>query len=304
MFHSNIDLRSDPSMVLHGHAADRGIMMREAQEMLRCFWGSSIVGAMWSVDRPRPRRDHGALRRCDGDVELLCAIAAIRARQAAGVDDMAHAYQRLRRLFVGVFRPSASTAQLDWDRIQADVAVLAAPLISGTQWWAGGLLRPVRTARLYALPSGTPAPTTMRTTWSYRCAASTSAMPTSSIPTRSSHASIEAARLNAGGALAVRRWRIISIYLRRSLPLRGEADSCSRSSMPIWISSMRATALRFGPWQPMRRAAERVHGHRAAPAAIRNVSRHARPRGCAAGWSAHPRAPIASRPAAALEPIR
>ena len=57
---------------------------------------------------------------------------------------MAHAYEqgRLNLPFVGIPTFGKYPLQLDWDRIEADVAVLGAPFDFGTQWRAGARFGP------------------------------------------------------------------------------------------------------------------------------------------------------------------
>ena len=198
-----------------------------------------------------------------------------------------HAYERgrLDLPFVGHCTFGKRPPCLDWDALDADVAVLGVPYDMGTQYRAGRPLRPARrSARPRPCsPSAMAAPTTTRTTWSTwprtRSGSSMWATPTSCIPTPPPATATPRRRCARSSSAAPCRWSLGGDHAVNIPCVRAFSGQ-----PPIHLIQIDAHldfvdvrhGVREGHGNPMRRAAEQAHVTGLTQLGIRNVSSTAR----------------------------
>jgi agmatinase len=197
---------------------------------------------------------------------------------------VAHAYEqgRLNLPFVGIATFGKYPLQLDWDRIEADVAVLGAPFDFGTQWRAGARFGPRAIREASTLFSfGHAGAYDHEDDVVYLDDARIVDIGDADIihtDTIASHANIEAAvrRILVAGALPVVLGGDHSITIPTIAAFSEQA--------PIHVVQFDAHldfvderhGVRFGHGSPMRRAAERSWVSGLTQLGIRNVSSTAR----------------------------
>ena len=197
---------------------------------------------------------------------------------------MAHAYEqgRLNLPFVGIPTFGKYPLELDWDRIDADVAVLGAPFDFGTQWRAGARFGPRAIREASTLFSfGHAGAYDHEDDVVYLDGARIVDIGDADIihtDTIASHANIEAGvrKILAAGALPVVLGGDHSITIPAIAAFSEEA--------PIHVVQFDAHldfvdqrhGVRFGHGSPMRRAAERAWVSGLTQLGIRNVSSTAR----------------------------
>ena len=199
---------------------------------------------------------------------------------------MAHGYEqgRLDLPFVGISTFGKSPLCLDWDAIDADVAVLGAPYDMGTQWRSGARFGPRAVREASTLFSfGHAGAYDHEDDVTYLPADSASIVDIGDADivhtlTEKSHANIEAGvrKILAAGALPVVIGGDHSINIPCINAFDGEA--------PIHIVQIDAHldfvderhGVRFGHGNPMRRAAEKDYVTGLSQIGIRNVSSTAR----------------------------
>jgi agmatinase len=199
---------------------------------------------------------------------------------------MAHGYEtgRLDLPFVGLCTFGKYPACLDWDRIEADVAILGAPFDMGTQWRAGARSGPraIREAStLFAFGHG--GAYDHEDDITYLPAATTRIVDIGDADivhtdTATSHANIAAGvrKILAGGAIPVVLGgdHSVNIPCIDAFEGRGPIHIVQFDAHLDFVDERHG--VRFGHGNPMRRAAEKPYVTGLTQLGIRNVSSTAR----------------------------